>query len=57
VAFNVGCRNTPEAIDALSKRFEPLGFEMLISPYKTPCTAVIARNRKFIEALEKPVGM
>ena len=52
VAFCVGCENKEEKVDQTARRFKDLGFSIIRAGHKTPHTAFIARNQKFIEALE-----
>lgn len=57
VAFCVGCKNEPHEIEQLVFRFEELGFKIMRTGHRTPYTAFIARNQKFIDELESGMNI
>jgi len=57
VAFCVGCRNEPEEVVRLSSKFSTLGPKVVHGEPRTPHTAFIARNDKFIRDLEAEMSI
>lgn len=57
VAFCVGCKNMPRAIDQTVNMFETFGLKVIRAEHKTEHTAFIARNQKFIDELESGMNI
>lgn len=57
LAFCIGCKNELAEIDRIKGHLKRLGFACLSTSHKTPYTAVIARNRYFIDQLESGMNI
>jgi hypothetical protein len=57
LAFCIGCKNVSGEISRIKDQFERLGFVCLSTSHRTAYTAVIARNRYFIDQLESGMNI